>query len=64
MKRVLLVAGVLFMAGSAHAQIGGSINSGGGFNGVNGIPSYRIASMRLAGGRDMSASDVRASEAD
>ena len=64
MKRVLLVAGVLLMASSAHAQIGGSINSGGGFNGVNGITSYRIASMRCDSGSDPRASVVTAGKND
>lgn len=64
MKRVLILAGVLLTAGSAHAQIGGSINSGGGFNSVNGITSYRIASMRCDSASDPRSSVVTAAKND
>lgn len=64
MKRVLLLAGVLLVAGSAHAQIGGSLNSGGGFNSVNGITPYRIASMRCDASSDPRSSVVTAAKND
>ncbi|HYL68886.1 MAG TPA: hypothetical protein VEX69_06960 [Candidatus Limnocylindria bacterium] len=44
MKKILILVGALLTAGTAHAQ--GSLSSGGGINSVNGITSYRIASMR------------------
>ncbi|MGH9712602.1 MAG: hypothetical protein ACRD5M_04805 [Candidatus Acidiferrales bacterium] len=64
MKRVLILAGGLLMATSAHAQIGGSINSGGGMNSVSGITSYRIASMRCDSGSDPRSSVVTAAKND
>jgi hypothetical protein len=56
MKKTLLLVGILLTAGTASAQ--GSGNSGGGLNSVNGITSYRIASMRCDG----SSGDPRSSQ--
>jgi hypothetical protein len=54
--KTLVLVGIFLATGIAHAQ--GSISSGGGLNSVNGITSYRIASMRCDGG----GSDPRASQ--
>lgn len=56
MKKFLFLAAALAVAGTAHAQ--GSLSSGGGINSVNGITSYRIATMRCDAPVDMRSSQV------
>lgn len=54
MRKILLLAGALLIAGTAHAQAYGA-----GINSTSGISAYRIQSMRCdAGGGDMRASVV------
>jgi hypothetical protein len=56
MRKTFLLVAVLMTAGTVHAQ--GSLSSGGGLNSVNGITSYRIATMRCDSAVDQRSSQM------